>query len=95
MTAPVAKHVRVLSSVPVGGCTFITHSVPDPVHADGALCPVELGVVDVGSLAGSDATPLLLDWAFVPNDTFVIVGDRDDSEDCQDGENGEEQMRLP
>ncbi|CAN9096872.1 unnamed protein product [Alternaria alternata] len=63
---------------PEGVCAAKAHSVPDPIHADGALCPVELGVLDKGSPASGDAAPLLSDWAFVPNDTVAIVaGDRE------------------
>lgn len=80
MTVSVANQVRVvlISSSPEGVCAAKAHSVPDPIHADGALCPVELGVLDKGSPASGDAAPLLSDWAFVPNDTVAIVaGDRE------------------
>jgi hypothetical protein len=85
MTAFVANQVRIvlISSLSVGACAAKADGVPDPVHADGALCPVELIVVDEGSPAGGDATPLLFDWAFMPNDTVTMVAG-----DCKGGEEG-------
>jgi hypothetical protein len=75
-------------SVPPRRCADLAHSVPDPVHADSALCPEVLGREIVRRFARGDATELLLDRALVPNNAVPGMGHRDGGQNGHGGEDG-------
>ncbi|KAI4672120.1 uncharacterized protein J4E78_000620 [Alternaria triticimaculans] len=82
-------------SIPVRCCAISAHGVPDPVHADGALCPEELRWLIGGLLAGHYAAMLLLDRAFVPNDpVFAAVSDRGSGQEGHGGDDREDETHL-
>jgi len=82
-------------SIPVCCCAISAHGVPDPVHADGALCPEELRWLIGRLLAGHYAAMLLLDWAFVPNNpVFAAVSDRGSGQEGHGGDDGEDETHL-
>ncbi|KAG9193145.1 hypothetical protein G6011_03180 [Alternaria panax] len=98
MTTPVANQVGIVRISAISKCpsTAKADGISNAVHADGALSPVKLIVLDEGSSAGGDAAPLFSDWAFVPNDTVVMAaGDREGGENCQGDEDEDEETHFP